>query len=124
MIIPKKQRALVLQGGGAVGAYEAGVIKTLSEKLTREDKENGEEDRLLFDIVGGTSIGAMNGAVLVSQFLQSRSWEDAIEKLQQFWNDKDKGLGSTLDAKELLSDMTRWQYDEQWYRKSATGTAS
>jgi len=29
MCIPKKQRALVLGGGGALGAYEAGVIKIL-----------------------------------------------------------------------------------------------
>jgi NTE family protein len=27
---PKRQRALVLQGGGAVGAYEVGVLKVLS----------------------------------------------------------------------------------------------
>jgi predicted acylesterase/phospholipase RssA len=26
---PKRQRALVLQGGGAVGAYEVGVLKFL-----------------------------------------------------------------------------------------------
>jgi NTE family protein len=77
---PKRQRALVLQGGGAVGAYEVGVLKVLSKKLKEEDKEEGQENRLLFDIVAGTSIGAMNSAVLVSQFLQTGSWEDAIEK--------------------------------------------
>jgi predicted acylesterase/phospholipase RssA len=33
MIIAKKQRALILQGGGALGAYEAGVIKTLYDKI-------------------------------------------------------------------------------------------
>ena len=32
--IPDKQRALVLQGGGALGAYEVGVLKVLCEKLT------------------------------------------------------------------------------------------
>jgi NTE family protein len=32
-----------------------------------EDKENGEKKRLLFDVIAGTSIGAMNGAILVSQ---------------------------------------------------------
>ena len=81
---PKRQRALVLQGGGALGAYEIGVLKILSKKLKEEDKEKGQENRLLFDIVAGTSIGAMNSAVLVSQFLQTGSWEDAIEKLELF----------------------------------------
>jgi predicted acylesterase/phospholipase RssA len=55
-----------------LGAYETGVLKVLYNKLTKEDKENREEDRLLFDIVAGTSIGAMNGTVLVSQFLQAK----------------------------------------------------
>lgn len=50
-------RALVLQGGGALGAYEAGVLKVLCKKLHEEDKENKREDSLLFDIVAGTSIG-------------------------------------------------------------------
>jgi NTE family protein len=54
---PDKQRALVLQGGGALGAYEVGVIKGLYEKLTQQDEENGHR-RPLFDIVAGTSIGA------------------------------------------------------------------
>jgi predicted acylesterase/phospholipase RssA len=74
--IPKKQRALVLQGGGALGAFEAGAIKGLCRNLMGEDKENGRGDSsLLFDVVAGTSIGAMNGAVLVSQFLQTGSWQ-------------------------------------------------
>ena len=41
---PKIQRALVLQGGGALGAYEAGVLNILSRNLRMEDKENGEEN--------------------------------------------------------------------------------
>jgi len=31
--IPRVQRALVLQGGGALGAYQAGVFKSLYEKM-------------------------------------------------------------------------------------------
>jgi CRP-like cAMP-binding protein/predicted acylesterase/phospholipase RssA len=46
----RPRRALVLSGGGARGAYEAGVVTALFE---RED----------FDIVCGTSIGAINGAL-------------------------------------------------------------
>jgi len=66
--IPDKQRALVLQGGGTLGAYESGVLKILCKKLMEEDKENKEEYRLLLDVIVGTSIGAMNAAILVSQF--------------------------------------------------------
>jgi NTE family protein len=35
--VPKKQRALVLQGGGALRAYEAGVLKVLCKNLVKED---------------------------------------------------------------------------------------
>lgn len=45
------------------------MINTLSNKLIERDKKIRDHDELLFDIVAGTSIGAMNGAVVVSQFL-------------------------------------------------------
>lgn len=60
--IPTKQRAIVLAGGGALGAYQVGAIKALAKDLLKEDKKNGKNG-LLFDIIAGTSIGAMNGAV-------------------------------------------------------------
>jgi len=76
-----KQRALVLQGGGALGAYEAGAIKALYEGLpARENKQSG-----LFDIVAGTSSGAMNGSILVSHVAQNSSWQQSIDKLIAFW---------------------------------------
>jgi NTE family protein len=50
---PSKQRALVLQGGGVLGAYEAGVLYVLCKRLHR-NKAN--DCRPLFDIVAGTSI--------------------------------------------------------------------
>jgi NTE family protein len=39
------QRALVLQGGGSLGAYEAGAYQALYEKITKMDKEEGETDK-------------------------------------------------------------------------------
>lgn len=49
------KQALVLAGGGAKGAYQAGCIKAL--------KELGFN----FDIVTGTSIGALNGLLVVQE---------------------------------------------------------
>ena len=67
MRIPKKQRALVLGGGGALGAYEGGVIKILCQKIYKLDNKYKDEKNnpQLFDIIAVTSIGAMNGAVLL-----------------------------------------------------------
>jgi NTE family protein len=75
------QRALVLQGGGALGAYEVGVFKALYEKLFRP----GEP---LFDIVAGASIGALNSCILVNYVVQNNnSWENSWDTLYRFWDD-------------------------------------
>lgn len=48
-------KALVLSGGGALGAFEAGAIQALTD--------GGEE----FDLVCGTSIGAINASSLAAR---------------------------------------------------------
>lgn len=78
---PNTQRALVLQGGVALGAYEVGVFKRLYKKLYR----SGEQ---LFDIVAGTSIGAINAAILVSYVKDNRTWEGSADKLEEFWREQ------------------------------------
>jgi NTE family protein len=80
--IPSIQRAIVLQGGGALGAYEAGVFQALYEKLHSTNDKNQSS---LFDIVAGTSSGAMNGAILVSHVVQNGTWQGSVEKLNDFW---------------------------------------
>jgi NTE family protein len=60
--------ALVLQGGGALGAYQAGVFQALAEA--------GLEP----DWVSGISIGAFNSAIIAGNPPEAR-----VEKLRQFW---------------------------------------
>ena len=79
------QRALVFQGGGSLGAYEAGAYKAFYELLSERDKNIGREDQPLFDIVAGTSIGAMNAAVLVSYVKENKTWKGSAERLIEFW---------------------------------------
>ena len=83
--IPKVQRALILQGGGALGAYQAGVFRSLYEKMKRNQNNDGDDHHHLFDIIAGTSIGAINGAILVSYFLENKKWEGSAERLESFW---------------------------------------
>jgi NTE family protein len=77
---PPKQRALVLQGGGALGAYDAGVFQALFDKLSNRSDGGAS----LFDIVAGTSSGAMNAAILVSNAVEE-GWDYAANKLKEFW---------------------------------------
>jgi predicted acylesterase/phospholipase RssA len=78
------QRALVFQSGGSLGAYESGDFKAIYERITKQDEENGEKGRPLFDIVAGTSIGAINAAILVSHVVENKTWEGSSEKLDAF----------------------------------------
>lgn len=63
------QIVLVMQGGGALGAFQAGVYEALHEA--------GIEP----DWVVGTSIGAINGAIIVGNHPQHR-----VAKLKAFWD--------------------------------------
>ena len=53
--------ALVLSGGGARGAYEAGIVRYLREELPPSVRE-----RVRFDILSGTSVGAITACVLAA----------------------------------------------------------
>jgi NTE family protein len=74
------QRTIVFQGGGALGAYEAGTYQQIYMKARKESP-----DGRLFDIVAGTSIGAINSSVLVGHYLKNSSWDGSAEKLLEFW---------------------------------------
>jgi NTE family protein len=60
-VMSTPRTALVLSGGGARGAYEAGVVRYLREELP---SALGEQPRI--DILSGTSIGAVNACFLAS----------------------------------------------------------
>src|SRR5215216_4541099 len=103
--IPNKQRALVLQGGGALGAYESGVLSVLCKELAHEYREGQ-----LFDIVAATSMGAMNAAVLVSNVVnRKKTWEEAAKELENFWTDEGRGLSSTPGFSNLWWEQAKMQ---------------
>jgi NTE family protein len=62
------ENVLVLQGGGSLGAFACGVFKALVKKKIR------------IDIIAGTSIGAINAAIIVG----SKSGHPEND-LEEFW---------------------------------------
>ncbi len=97
------QRALVFQGGGSLGAYEAGAYKAFYELASERDKSIGRKDRPLFDIVAGTSIGAMNASVLVSYVKEKKTWRGSPERLIEFWEHL-----ATESIVDKMPGFTQW----------------
>jgi NTE family protein len=84
------QIVLTLQGGGALGAFECGVIKAM------------EEHKVYPDIVSGISIGAFNSAIIAG------NPKHATQALESFWNDLSL---ETLDVpnEEARRYLSSWQ---------------
>ena len=78
-------RALIFQGGGSLGAYEAGAYKAIHEELSAAFRNAGRGKEPIFHIVAGTSIGAINAAILVSYVKENKTWEGSGERLVDFW---------------------------------------
>lgn len=79
--VPDVQHALIFQGGGAMGAYEAGVFKAFYDSFFKTDEP-------FFDIVAGVSIGAVNASILISHVKNSKErWKGSFGTLRDFWNE-------------------------------------
>lgn len=76
----KTEIGLVLQGGGALGAYEYGAITALLELM---DEAGGKGRTVALKAVTGVSIGAVNAACVVG----SANRTDARRRLAGLWND-------------------------------------
>ena len=119
--IPHEERALILQGGGSLGAYEAGAFSAAYSFLKYRNVEQKNTDRPIFDIVAGTSIGAINGAILVSYVLENKTWEGSAERLEEFWN----YISTESMSDKFSGPMTAWwNYWRQFFKDAATSEAA
>ncbi|MCR9191443.1 MAG: patatin-like phospholipase family protein [Gammaproteobacteria bacterium] len=66
--------ALYLAGGGARGAYQAGVLKAVQHILDTKE--------LPFTIISGVSVGSINAAILADH---ANDFSYAVEKLEDLW---------------------------------------
>jgi NTE family protein len=89
--------ALVLPGGGARGAYQAGVLKAIAEI-------HGEATNP-FPVICGTSAGAINAAVLASH---AHEFELGAERLVHFWSTMHCSRIYRTDAWTVFSSGLRW----------------
>lgn len=127
-----QKTALVLSGGGARGAYQAGVLKGLAEILPEKKKSP-------FQIISGVSAGAINSSKLACDL---ESFGNATEKLTFLWSqistdqvfktdmlsmknfsfgllNKSQSLNSLLDTAPLL-ELIKKNCDFQNLKKNLT----
>ena len=91
---------LALQGGGSHGAFTWGVLDRLLE-----------EPWLKIEAISGASAGAMNGAVLVSGYMQGGA-EGARAALDAYWGRvAEAARFSPLQRSPLDRLMNRWSLD-------------
>jgi NTE family protein len=88
------QVVLVLQGGGALGAYQVGVYQALHE--------SGIEPEWVI----GTSIGAINGGIIAGN-----APRDRLERLNAFWDSVEQRAHPVLpqfglEAANILANLT------------------
>ena len=104
---PFESIALLLQGGGALGAYQGGVYEALSEA------------HLVPDWVAGISIGGVNAALIAGNPPESR-----VEKLREFWQ-----LVTAASPWDGLARLTlapwalRGEFARGWVNQLSAGAA-
>ena len=84
----KPKIGLVLSGGGARGAYQAGIVQVLAE---------GD---LYVDVISGASIGSMNGAVISA----APGFAEGARRVVELWQDQARRSPLIpVDTKAVLS---------------------
>jgi NTE family protein len=122
----------VLSGGGARGAYEVGVLRYIRERLKGDNR---------FDIITGSSIGAINGAYIAATAdrpraqgrLLARVWSELnLDEVCKFgWSQMrslpqmlfGKVAGKTNHGEHIGGSSTRGR-SRRWSARACRGTRS
>jgi NTE family protein len=84
------ENVLILQGGGSLGAFACGVFKAFVKK------------NIKFDIIAGTSIGAINGAIAVG----SKN-DNPAKDLEDFW------IELAESSHNIIPDFYSYEYNHK-----------
>lgn len=87
------ENVLILQGGGSLGAFACGVFKGFAKK------------NMKFDIIAGTSIGGINGAIAAG----SNNSRPEVD-LENFW------LDLAESSYNIIPDIFTFDFDYQKYQ--------
>ena len=96
--MPNSRTALILTGGGARAAYQAGVLLAIRELLPDSTVNP-------FPIVCGTSAGAINAATLACH---ADNFRGAVETLAEVWRNMHANHVYRSDPVGILGSGARW----------------
>lgn len=95
---PAPKTALILSGGGARAAYQAGVLKAIRAMLP-------EQGATPFPILCGTSAGAINAATLACH---AEDFAAGVERLVRIWSHFHAGQVYRADPAGIAASGARW----------------
>ena len=89
--------ALILSGGGARAAYQVGVLKAIATIMPGSDPP--------FDVLVGTSAGAVSAAVLAAE---AHRWSHGVAALEEVWAGFSVGKVLRADTPAMLRAGAHW----------------
>ncbi|MES2260795.1 MAG: patatin-like phospholipase family protein [Pseudomonadota bacterium] len=98
----KKKTGLILTGGGARAAYQVGVLQAISEILW---EEGWPPARNPFDIICGTSAGAINATALACR---ADNFSEGVQKLLDVWLNIEVEQVYRADSLGVIRSGARW----------------
>ncbi|VAX14005.1 Patatin [hydrothermal vent metagenome] len=94
----KSKTSIILSGGGARAAYQVGVLRAIAEMLP-DDAQNP------FDIVCGTSAGAINAAALATH---AYNFNKSVQRIHNIWSNFHAQHVFKTDSWSLLKTSANW----------------
>ncbi|MBT8146953.1 MAG: patatin-like phospholipase family protein [Gammaproteobacteria bacterium] len=89
---------LILSGGGARAAYQIGVLRAIANILPRETRNP-------FNVIAGTSAGALNGASLATHAQRLRT---GVRTLEYVWKNISSSQVYRLDSGGIITSASSW----------------
>ena len=98
----QEKTGLILTGGGARAAYQVGVLKAVSSILI---EAGWAPEKNPFDIVCGTSAGAINATALACR---ADNFSESVQTLLQVWENFEAAQVYRADSLGVLRTGARW----------------
>ena len=94
----KQVTGLILPGGGARNAYQAGVLKAIADMLPEDEKNP-------FEVISGSSSGALNAVLLASS---ATRFQEGVDRLWGIWTNFHVGKVFKVDNWTAMKSAFGW----------------